>query len=125
MIEELEDEIYLLNQNFSRLEVNMQALRSDYEKNIGLKDADAEDKRRELAKQLRDMELELDDERRAKQNALSGKKKLESTAAELQQQLDSANHAKEDAMKHLKKLTVSLSKAMLNIHRYIDLSLRE
>lgn len=52
------------------------------------------------------MEVELEDERRQRSQALSGRKKLEMDLAELQLQIDAANRARDEALKQLKKLQV-------------------
>lgn len=62
--EELEDDLQLTEDAKLRLEVNMQALRAQFERDIQLKEEQAEEKRRGLVKALRDMETELDEERK-------------------------------------------------------------
>lgn len=49
-----------------RLEINFHASRTEMERTIALKEQEGEDKRRLLQKQLRDIEIELENERRAK-----------------------------------------------------------
>lgn len=56
--------------------------------------------------QVREMEIELEDERKQRTQALSSKKKLEMDIVELELQIDSANKARDDALKQLKKLQV-------------------
>ena len=53
--------------------------------------------------QLRELEAELEDERKARSNAASGKRKLEADALELQRQLEQANRIKEEGLKQSKK----------------------
>lgn len=52
------------------------------------------------------MEVELEDERRQRTQALSARKKLELDLAELEIQIDAANKGRDDALKQLKKLQV-------------------
>lgn len=60
-----------------------------------------------LAKQLREVEQELDDERKQKAAALASRKKYEADFKDMEQQLEMHNKLKEDALKQLKKLQVN------------------
>ncbi|PIO77322.1 myosin head [Teladorsagia circumcincta] len=102
-IEELEDQLGFAEDARLRLEVNIQALRAEQDRNLTAKDLEAEDKRRSLVKQLRDIEQELENERRGKSGAISQKKKMEAHIAEIEQQLDVANRLKDEYNKQLKK----------------------
>ncbi|EPB80897.1 myosin head [Ancylostoma ceylanicum] len=102
-IEELEDQLGFAEDARLRLEVNIQALRAEQDRNLNAKDQEAEDKRRSLVKQLRDLEQELENERRSKAGAISQKKKMEAHIAEIEQQLDVANRLKDEYNKQLKK----------------------
>lgn len=75
--EELEDELQLTEDAKLRLEVNMQALRAQFERDVQAKEEQAEEKRRGIVKQLRDLEAELDEERKQRSAAVAAKKKLE------------------------------------------------
>lgn len=75
--EELEDELQLTEDNKLRLEVNMQALRTQFERDMQAKEEQAEEKRRGVFKQLRDLEAELDEERKQRTAAVTARKKLE------------------------------------------------
>ena len=57
-------------------------------------------------RQVREMELELEEERRQRSQAMSGRKKLELDLAEMAAQIDSANKGRDEALRHLKKLQV-------------------
>lgn len=59
-----------------------------------------------LTSKVREMEVELEDERRQRALALSSKKKLETDLADLETQIDAANKGRDDALKQLKKLQV-------------------
>ena len=76
-MEELEDELQATEDQKMRLEVNMQALKTQYERDLQAKEEAGEEKRRGMTKQLRDLEAELDEERKQKTAALTSKKKLE------------------------------------------------
>merc|ERR1719391_1767829 len=80
-----------------RLEVNMQALKTQFERDLAAKEEAGEEKRRGMAKQLRDLEAELDEERKQKQTAVNAKKKLETDYKDLESTMDMNNKLKEDA----------------------------
>ncbi|XP_022242820.1 myosin heavy chain, non-muscle-like [Limulus polyphemus] len=107
-IEELEDELQLTEDAKLRLEVNMQAMKSQFERDLQAKDEQAEEKRKALIKQLRDLEVELEDERKQRGAAINARKKIEGDFKDLEQQLEMANRLKEDAIRQLKKLQAQL-----------------
>jgi len=112
-LEELEDELQQTEDQKMRLEVNMQALKTQFERDLAAKEEAGEEKRRGMAKQLRDLESELDEERKQKQTAVNAKKKLETDYKDLESTMDMNNKLKEDAIKQLKKL----QQAMKEIQR--------
>ena len=57
--------------------------------------------------QLRDLESEVEEERRQRTAAVNARKKLEGDTKDLVAQVDAANRAKDDLSKQLKKLQVS------------------
>merc|ERR1712087_1057499 len=61
-MEELEDELQATEDQKMRLEVNMQALKTQYERDLQSKEEAGEEKRRGMAKSIRDLETELDEE---------------------------------------------------------------
>ena len=56
--------------------------------------------------QLRDLETELEEERRQKSAAVNARKKIEGDYKAMEQQVDTANKIKEEAVKQFKKLQV-------------------
>ncbi|XP_067128041.1 LOW QUALITY PROTEIN: myosin heavy chain, non-muscle-like [Centruroides vittatus] len=102
-IEELEDELQLTEDAKLRLEVNMQALKTQFERDLQAKDEQGEEKRRALIKQVRDLETEVEDERKQKMAAISSRKKLEGDLKDFEQQLEMANKVKEDSVRQFKK----------------------
>merc|ERR1719232_2132813 len=112
-LEELEDELQQTEDQKMRLEVNMQALKTQFERDLAAKEEAGEEKRRGMSKQLRDLESELDEERKQKQAAVNAKKKLETDYKDLESTMDMNNKLKEDALKQLKKL----QQAMKEIQR--------
>ena len=61
---------------------------------------------RPLALQVREMELELEDERKQRSVATAARKKLELDLKELEAAIDMANKNRDEALKQLKKLQV-------------------
>ncbi|XP_065659055.1 myosin-10 [Hydra vulgaris] len=107
-VEELEDELQATEDAKLRLEVNMQAQKAQFERELAAKEDSIEEGRKGLIKQLREMELELEEERKVSKSAGASKRKLESDVKELTAQLDQANRLKEDSQKQLKKYQVHL-----------------
>ncbi|XP_067353616.1 myosin-9-like [Channa argus] len=103
-LEELEDELQATEDAKLRLEVNMQAMKAQFERDLQARDEQGEEKRKQLVKQVREMEVELEDERRQRAQAMSSKKKLEMDLAQLETQIDAANKGRDEALKQLKKL---------------------
>lgn len=102
-VEELEDELQATEDAKLRLEVNMQAQKAEFDRQLAAKDEAVEEGRRGLIKQLRELEAELEEERKSRTTAASGKRKLEADVAELQRQLEQANRVKEEGLKQSKK----------------------
>lgn len=106
--EELEDDLQLTEDAKLRLEVNMQALRTQFERDLQTKEEQAEEKRRGLVKNLRDLETELEEERKQRAAAVAAKKKLEGDLKEIETTLEMNNKVKEDAIKQAKKLQAQM-----------------
>jgi len=102
-VEELEDELQAIEDAKLRLEVNMQAQKAEFDRQLAAKDETVEEGRRGLIKQMRELEAELEDERKGRSNAAAGKRKLEADLAEMQSQLEQANRVKEEGLKQSKK----------------------
>ncbi|XP_077313455.1 myosin-10-like isoform X5 [Lithobates pipiens] len=107
-IEELEDELQAIEDGKLRLEVNMQAMKAQFDRDIQNRDDSNDEKKKLLIKQVRDLELELDEERKQKVQILAGKKKMEMDLQEMENQIDGANKGREEAVKQLKKLQFQL-----------------
>ncbi|KFR12081.1 myosin-11 isoform X1 [Opisthocomus hoazin] len=107
-LEELEDELQAAEDAKLRLEVNMQALKGQFERDLQARDEQNEEKRRQLLKQLHEYETELEDERKQRGLAAAAKKKLEIDVKDLESQADSANKAREEAIKQLRKLQAQM-----------------
>ncbi|XP_063171073.1 myosin-11 [Candoia aspera] len=107
-LEELEDELQATEDAKLRLEVNMQALKGQFERDLQARDEQNDEKRRQLQKQLHELEVELEDERKQRGLAAAAKKKLEVDLKDLEGQVDSANKGREEAIKQLRKLQAQM-----------------
>ncbi|XP_066462261.1 myosin-10-like [Eleutherodactylus coqui] len=107
-IEELEDELQAIEDGKLRAEVNMQALKAQFDRDLQNRDDSNDEKKKLLIKQVRDLEVELDEERKQKAQILAGKKKLEMDLQDMESQIDAANKGREEAVKQLKKLQLQL-----------------
>uniref|UniRef100_A0AAQ5YD84 Myosin-9 n=1 Tax=Amphiprion ocellaris TaxID=80972 RepID=A0AAQ5YD84_AMPOC len=105
-LEELEDELQATEDAKLRLEVNMQAMKAQFDRDLQARDEQGEERRKQLVRQVREMEVELEDERRQRSQALSSRKKLEMDLLDLEAQIDAANKGRDEALKQLKKLQV-------------------
>ncbi|XP_018419718.1 PREDICTED: myosin-11 isoform X3 [Nanorana parkeri] len=103
-LEELEDELQAAEDAKLRLEVNMQALKAQFERDLQGRDEQNEEKRRQLVKQVHELETELEDERKQRTLAAAAKKKLEVDLKDLEGHVDFANKGRDEAIKQLRKL---------------------
>ncbi|EHB05683.1 Myosin-14 [Heterocephalus glaber] len=103
-VTELEDELTAAEDAKLRLEVTVQALKAQHERDLQGRDEAGEERRRQLAKQLRDAEVERDEERKQRALALAARKKLEAELEELKAQMAAAGQGKEEAVKQLRKM---------------------
>lgn len=106
-IEELEDERQTLEDANLRLNVNMQALRDNLQRDLNAKEEQTEEERRLLIRKMRELEEELDVERQHAATLSAQRKKFESELNETQHNLEQANRGKEEAVKQLRKLQVA------------------
>uniref|UniRef100_A0A673C933 Myosin-9 n=1 Tax=Sphaeramia orbicularis TaxID=375764 RepID=A0A673C933_9TELE len=107
-LEELEDELQATEDAKLRLEVNMQAMKAQYERDLAGRDEMGEEKKRALVKQVREMEMELEDERKQRSAAVASRKKMELDLKELEAGIDTANKNRDEALKQLKKLQAQM-----------------
>ncbi|XP_031573966.1 myosin-10-like [Actinia tenebrosa] len=114
--EELEDELQATEDAKLRNDVNMQALKTQFDRELQARDEQNEEKRKGLLKQLRELESELDEERKLRVNAVNAKKKQEMDMRDLEDQLEAANKVKEDGLRQLKKYQQQLK----DIQRDLD-----
>ncbi|KAM4021870.1 myosin-9 isoform 1-T1 [Anomaloglossus baeobatrachus] len=103
-LEELEDELQATEDAKLRLEVNLQAMKAQFDRDLQGRDEQSEDKKKQLVRQVKEMETELEDERKQRSLAVASRKKLEMDLKDLEGQIDSANKNREEAIKQLRKL---------------------
>ncbi|XP_060725107.1 myosin-11a isoform X2 [Tachysurus vachellii] len=107
-LEELEDELQAAEDAKLRLEVNMQALKAQFERDLQGRDEQGEEKRKQLIKQVRELETELEDERKQRTAMAASKKKMEGDMKDLEGQIESANKNRDEAIKQLRKLQAQM-----------------
>uniref|UniRef100_A0A8C5QWL4 Myosin-9 n=1 Tax=Leptobrachium leishanense TaxID=445787 RepID=A0A8C5QWL4_9ANUR len=107
-VEELEDELQGTEDAKLRLEVNLQALKAQFERDLQGRDELSEDKKKQLVRQVKEMETELEDERKQRSLAVAARKKLEMDVKDLEGQIDSSNKNREEAIKQLRKLQAQM-----------------
>ncbi|XP_025110151.1 LOW QUALITY PROTEIN: myosin heavy chain, embryonic smooth muscle isoform-like [Pomacea canaliculata] len=108
-LEDLEDELQAAEDAKLRLEVNMHALKAQYDRDVaGLEELEEESKR-SLLKQLREMEEELQDElKHDRAIAVNARNKLQGYLRGLEQEVEIANKVKEDDVKQYQKLAAQM-----------------
>ncbi|KAL8616918.1 hypothetical protein ACOMHN_041837 [Nucella lapillus] len=107
-IEELEDELQAAEDAKLRLEVNMNALRDKYKNEVAGREDQEEESKRSLLRQLREMESELEDERKQRALAVNARNKLMGDIQGMESEVELANKVKEDAVKQYKKISAHM-----------------
>ncbi|XP_062279302.1 myosin-10 [Scomber scombrus] len=102
--QELEEELTEAENSRLRLEVNMQALKAQFERELSTSEEKGEEKRRALSKQVRELEIQLEEERSQRSQAVSSKKQLEAELQEAEAQVETSSRGKEEAVKQLRRL---------------------
>uniref|UniRef100_A0A8B9T4S4 Myosin heavy chain 10 n=1 Tax=Anas platyrhynchos TaxID=8839 RepID=A0A8B9T4S4_ANAPL len=102
-LEELEDELQATEDAKLRLEVNMQAMKAQFERDLQARDEQNEEKKRNA-----ELEAELEDERKQRALAVAAKKKMEMDLKDLEGQIEAANKARDEAIKQLRKLQAQM-----------------
>lgn len=133
--QELEEELSEAENSRLRLEVTLQALKAQFEREISTSEEKGEEKRRALSKQVererrkenhrrccccsslqitqhflmcqvRELEIQLEEERSQRSQAVSSKKQLEAELQEAEAQVEASTRGKEEAVKQLRRLQV-------------------
>ncbi|XP_034730881.1 myosin-10 isoform X5 [Etheostoma cragini] len=102
--QELEEELNEAENSRLRLEVTLQALKAQFEREISSNEEKGEEKRRALSKQVRELEIQLEEERSQRSQAVSSKKQLEAELQEAETQVETASRGKEETVKQLRRL---------------------
>ncbi|XP_039661681.1 myosin-10 isoform X7 [Perca fluviatilis] len=102
--QELEEELNEAENSRLRLEVTLQALKAQFEREISSNEEKGEEKRRALSKQVRELEIQLEEERSQRSQAVSTKKQLEAELQEAETQVETAGRGKEETVKQLRRL---------------------
>uniref|UniRef100_A0A9J7X629 Myosin, heavy chain 11b, smooth muscle n=2 Tax=Cyprinus carpio TaxID=7962 RepID=A0A9J7X629_CYPCA len=102
-MEELEDELQMAEDAKLHLEVNMQALKVQNQRDLQVREEQNEEKRKQLLKQVRELETELEDEQKMRTSLAAAKKKLEGDLQDLEDQIDAISRARDEAIKQLRK----------------------
>ncbi|XP_012656616.1 myosin-9 [Otolemur garnettii] len=111
-LEELEDELQATEDAKLRLEVNLQAMKAQFERDLQGRDEQSEEKKKQLVRQVREMEAELEDERKQRSIAVAARKKMEMDLKDLEAHIDTANKNREEAIKQLRKLQAQMKDCM-------------
>ncbi|NWS18848.1 MYH9 protein, partial [Pachyramphus minor] len=111
-LEELEDELQATEDAKLRLEVNQQAMKAQFDRDLQGRDEQNEEKKKQLIRQVREMEAELEDERKQRSMAVAARKKLELDLKDLESHIDTANKNREEAIKQLRKLQAQMKDYM-------------
>ncbi|NXQ49265.1 MYH9 protein, partial [Catharus fuscescens] len=111
-LEELEDELQATEDAKLRLEVNQQAMKAQFDRDLQGRDEQNEEKKKQLIRQVREMEAELEDERKQRSMAMAARKKLEMDLKDLESHIDTANKNREEAIKQLRKLQAQMKDYM-------------
>ncbi|XP_045575580.1 myosin-11 isoform X2 [Salmo salar] len=107
-MEELEDELQVAQDAKLRLEVNMQAMKTQHDRDLQGRDEQGEERRKQLLKQVRDLEVELEEERRQRAGATAGRKKLEGEVNDLEEQVEATSRGRDEAVKQLRKIQAQM-----------------
>ncbi|XP_062394116.1 LOW QUALITY PROTEIN: myosin-10 [Sardina pilchardus] len=110
--QELEEELAEAENARLRLEVTLQALRAQFEREISAAEEKGEEKRRALNKQVRELEVQLEEERTQRAQAQTTKKQLEAELQEAEAQVESANRGREEGLRQLRRLQAQMKEIL-------------
>nr|XP_054098018.1 myosin-9 isoform X2 [Callithrix jacchus] len=99
-LEEMEDELQDTENANLQLEVNLQAMKIQFEQDLQGRDEQSEEKVQQLVTQVWDIKAELEDERKSHSMAVAAWKKLE---IDLEARIDSANKNQDEAVEQMRK----------------------
>uniref|UniRef100_A0AAY4BUD7 Myosin, heavy chain 11b, smooth muscle n=1 Tax=Denticeps clupeoides TaxID=299321 RepID=A0AAY4BUD7_9TELE len=114
-MDELEDELQAAEDARLRLEVNMQALKVQFQRELQGQDEENEEKKRQVVKQVRELEAVLENERKQKTSMTAAKKMLEGDIKDLEDQIESSCRGRDEALKQLNKVQVGREPVMFSL----------
>ena len=94
--------------------VNSQAVLKESDRKLQLKEEELDELRRKLTQNLRDLENQLEEEKKQKNSAVSARKKMESEISELEGQLESESKGRDDAVKQYRKVQSQFKDSQLD-----------
>ncbi|XP_068425342.1 myosin-10 isoform X2 [Clinocottus analis] len=110
--QELEEELTEAENSRLRLDVTLQALKAQFERELSTSEEKGEEKRRALSKQVKELEIQLEEERSQRSQAVSSKKQLEAELHDAEAQAETNGRGKEEAVKQLRKLQVQMKELL-------------
>uniref|UniRef100_A0A8C3AKR1 Myosin, heavy chain 14, non-muscle n=1 Tax=Cyclopterus lumpus TaxID=8103 RepID=A0A8C3AKR1_CYCLU len=110
--QELEEELTEAENSRLRLEVTLQALKAQFERELSTSEEKGEEKRRALSKQVKELEIQLEEERSQRSQAVSSKKQLEAELQDAESQVETTGRGKEEAVKQLRRLQGQLKEVL-------------
>ena len=99
---------------FLSSQVNLQAVKKTCDRQVTAKEEELEELRRKLTQNLRDLENQLEEEKKQKISAMSSRKKMEAEISELEAHLDSESKGRDDAVKQYRKVQTQFKDAQLD-----------
>ncbi|XP_051987354.1 myosin-11-like isoform X2 [Xyrauchen texanus] len=115
-IEELEDELQTSEDAKLHLDINMQALKVQFQRDQQGREDQSEERRKQLLKQVCELEAELEDEKKLRNSLAAAKMKLEGELKDLEDQVDAIGRARDEAIKQLRKTQAQ----MKDSHRELE-----
>uniref|UniRef100_A0A7N9AS10 Myosin, heavy chain 14, non-muscle n=1 Tax=Mastacembelus armatus TaxID=205130 RepID=A0A7N9AS10_9TELE len=113
--QELEEELTEAENSRLRLEVTLQALKAQFEREISSNEEKGEEKRKALTKQVRELEIQLEEERSQRSQAVASRKQLDSELQEAVAHVESASRGKEEAMKQLRRMQGQMKEVLRDL----------
>ncbi|KAK2121262.1 hypothetical protein P7K49_002648 [Saguinus oedipus] len=108
-LEELEDELQDTEDAMLWLEVNLHTMKVQFKRDLQGRDEQSEEKQQQLIRQVREMEAELEDEKKQRSMAVATWKKLE---MDLEVHIILVNENRNEAIKQLRKLQAQTKDCM-------------
>uniref|UniRef100_A0A8C5D0N1 Myosin, heavy chain 11b, smooth muscle n=1 Tax=Gadus morhua TaxID=8049 RepID=A0A8C5D0N1_GADMO len=102
-MDELEDELQAAEDGRLRLEVGGQALRAQHERELQAAEQAAEEQRRQMLRQVTELESVLEEEKRQRSQALAARRRLEGELKEQEDLTEATSRGREEALKQLRK----------------------